>query len=301
MNLLDTHRHPPLPPPYTITNPSSFINTINSGLLITGDYTFVLYASDSQAVTFTFFTASIQPNQLQALTEPRKIVFFDFYSGTTAGHSCLTDYPPSPFVTLDGSLSHGSDPSIPINYSWVQVAGPALLYKCDPGGNEPTRGFFDTTQAIANFVPYTIGSHYFRLTVCDNEACVDSLDLEVTVIPDFGQPPATFTPIINFTDPPIRNLTPPTRGDYTLPNLSFPPLSPQAPVAGPPPSNIIVPPLFPSYPSPTLSEWVGILFVFGSMSILFFAICVAWILYSQRTSYAYLDTVGFGPGINPWW
>lgn len=296
-----TTPYDPVLPPFVINNPSNFINIINSSTLIVGTYNFILYVSDGQEVTFTFFQVIVQPNQLQALTEPRKIVQFDFYTGTDAGHNCNFDFPPSPFITLDGTPSHGTDPSIPINYSWIQVGGPVLLYKCDPSGSEATRAFLNTTEAIATFVPYTIASYYFRLTVCDNVSCDTSIDLRVAVVPDFQNPPSTFTPIINFTNPPIRDLTPPTRPNYTYPNFTFPPLGPQTPVAGPPPSNITTPPLFPTFPSPTLAEYIGILFVGGSMIILFFAICVAWLIYSKRKNYAYLDTVGYGPGMRRFW
>lgn len=287
----------PGPPPFTITNPTAFINVIDSSTLLQGQYIFILYVSDSQEVTFTFFNVTIQPNQLEAITEPRKIVTFDFYTGTDPGHNCLIDFPPYPFITLDGSLSHGTDPNIPITYQWIQTGGIPTNYKCDEFGFETTRGFFNTTEPIAFFIPPTIGRYYFRLTVCDNVTCVDSLILEVAVFPDFQQPPSTFTPIINFTDSPIRNLTPPTRPNYTLPNFSFPPLSPPAPVAGPPPSNITVPPLFPIYPPPTYLEWIGLLVVGGFMIILFFLIAIAWLIQSRRTNYSYLDTVSYGPGM----
>ena len=283
----------PAPPPFTLDNPDAFLIAINSSALEPGSYIFLLYASDGQARPFVFFNATILPNVVTAMVENNKIVLFTLYSGGEPNHTCFI-YPPSPTISINGTGSHGTNPSIPLYYQWVQLSGFQLTYFCDPNGFIPTSGFFNTTSPIAEFVPRTFGRYQFQLTVTDNVSTSTAL-LQVQVNPDFQQPPSTFTPIINFTDPPILNLTPPTRVELNFSNATLPPLAPHSPVAPPPPSNITPPPIIPIYPPPTPSEFVALLFIASAMFLLLFFIMTAWWLFRHKIMLRYYDSVLVGP------
>ncbi len=283
----------PIPPPFVLDNPQAFEILINSSALQPGDYIFVLYASDGQAWPFVYYNVTILANVVTAMVENDKIVVFDFYSGIEPGHECPF-YPPTPTITINASLSHGTNPSIPLYYSWEQMSGFPLTYLCNPFGFQATRGFFNTTSPIAEFVPASVGLYLFEVTVTDNISS-STARLQVQVNPDFDQPPSTFTPIINFTAPPILNLTPPTREEYNFTNVTIPPLPPQAPVDPDPPSNITPPPVIPFYPPATTSEIIGLVFVAGAMMIMLWAIVTAWWLYRHQTELRYYDSVVYGP------
>lgn len=284
----------PNPPPFDLQDPTNALVTINTSALTPGTYLFVLYASDSQTVTFTMFNLTILENVVTAVVENSKIVLFDFYSGADVGHNCISDYPPAPYITLNGSLSYGTNPAVPLTYEWLQIGGFPLLYKCDPFGFEATRGFFNTTEPIAFFVPGSLGQYLFQLTVCDNSTGSCSVGyLQVQVNPNFQQPNSTFTPIINFTDPPIRNLTQPDRPVYDTPNVTLPPLGTEAPVAPPPPSNTTVPPIIPVYPPLTIAEVWALVTVLLLLVLLMAILVLGWILQRRKAQFRYLDTVTY--------
>lgn len=287
----------PSPPPFTLDDPTAFEILVNSSTLDPGSYIFVLYASDGQAWPFVYFNVTILPNVITAMTELDKIVAFDFYSGADPGHGCVF-YPPSPTITINATASHGTNPSIPLYFTWVQLTGFPLTYSCDPNGFIATRGFFNTTSPIAEFVPASVGLYLFEVTVTDNVTS-STARLQVQVNPDFKQPPSTFTPIINFTQPPILNLTPPTRFEYNFSNQTIQPLPPQAPIAPVPPSNITPPPIIPVYPPATPGEIMGLAFVIGAMIILLMTVIVGWYLYRHKTELRYYDSVVYGP-IEDW-
>jgi len=280
----------PLPPPFVIPDPRAFVNVINTTTLQVGTYVFILYVSDSQQVTFTFFNITILPNQVTAVCENDKVVPFKLY-----GSNCTLNYPPLPCIILNGSLSWETNPSLPLTYQWTQIAGFSLQYLCDPSAFLATRSIVNLTDPVACFVPPFFGLYTFQLCVTDT--LVTSCDgLQILVVPDFDQPAGTLTPIINFTDPPIRNLTQPTRPILNFTNITRPPLLPPVPVPPPPaPDNITVPPIFPYIPPASFSDQMALLFVLGAMLLLYFIIFVGWLLFRPQTYYRYLDRTSYGP------
>lgn len=88
-----------------------------------------------------------------------------------------TRYPPARVITMDGSQlrvvkMNGSQlrsQSRGASHSWTQIEGHALHAVCDLNGLRPTSGFFNTSQAVASFVPPQSGFYRFRLEVTDGD------------------------------------------------------------------------------------------------------------------------------------
>jgi hypothetical protein len=286
----------PSPPPFTITDPGNPIQTFNSASLQQGSYIFLLYASDLQDQVPCFLNVTILPNQVFAIVDHDFIIPFTFYSGLDANHSCLI-FPPSPSIPLNGSYSFDTNPAMPIYCSWIQTAGFPLTFSCDLSGFTATAAFFNTTDCIAQFVPPLPGLYCFQLTVTDNSTN-SSASICVQVNPNFQQPQSTFTPILNFTPPPLRNLTFPPRAPLDFPNFSQPPFNSPAPHA---PSNgtgvntsnpglvILVHPL-------TVGDYI-ILGTLGAAALCFFAfLTLMFILYRDEGLYRVFDKKTYGQG-----
>lgn len=267
----------PNPPPFNITDPNAFLNTVDSSNLTIGSYVFILWVSDLQSQVGCLWNVTILANQVFAITELDRVDVFSFYAGNMVNHSCAM-FPPEPYLTVNGSYSYGTVPTAPLYFFWEQIGGDPLSFLCDSFGFRSTRGIFNTTQPILVFVPPGPGLYVFRLTVTDN-VTNSSIVTSVTVVPDFGNPQGTITPITNFTPVPIRNLTQPTRPILNFSNASTAPFATFAPIAPPPPINITVPPALTVLPPITGSEYVSMIAIFLFM-LLLFAFC-----YAIRESY----------------
>jgi hypothetical protein len=271
----------PSPPPFSIIDPTQINITIPSASLQNGTYAFVLYASDLQSVVPSLLFVSILPNQVFAVVLPSFETTFTFYSGLETNHSCLI-FPPQPSIPLNGSLSYETMNSTQVFYQWTQISGYPLTFSCDPTGYTSTAAFFNTTMPIGQFVPPLPGRYCFQLFVTDNATNSTSAQLCVTVDPNFMQPPISLTPIFNFTPPPIRNLTPPTR-----PILTFPPSEPAPflnppPVVGPAPVAVApTPPFIPIYPPPSRIDILLLIGGFLLFLVVYLALLALWVAYGD--------------------
>ena len=272
----------PGPPPFNITNPRLFEITINSTNLISGNYIFILWASDVQVVVPCTWNVTILSNQVFAVISPGYYYtqVFDFYSGAEVGHSCAI-YPPSPYLTLNGSLTYATVPSTNISYYWIQSNGPPLVYSCDDIGFFPTRAFFNTSQPFAHFVPWTVGEYCFQLIAGDGIYNSTPAQICITVQPNFGQPNSTYTPIVNYTYPPLRNLTENGTQNITFPPSTPAPFEPFAPVAPPPTGQIVVPPLIIIQPNATRTEILGLFIGCMGWVIIGVFLYIVWISYGN--------------------
>ena len=281
--------------PFNITVPSAMEYTIDSSNLTSGVYIFILWTSDQQAITVCTWNVTILSNQVFAVITPgyNYGVTFDFYSGAETGHECSI-YPPSPYITLNGTLTYATVPSTNISYYWQQTNGPPLLYSCDDIGFFTTRAFFNTTQAIAHFVPSTVGQYCFQLIAGDGIYNSTPAQICIKVQPNFGQPNFTMTPIDNYTYPPLRNLTENGTQNVTFPPSTPAPFEPFAPVAPPPTGQIVVPPLIIIQPNASNTEILGLFL--GSMGWLIIGVFlyVVWISYGNVNYTGHLQRRIFG-------
>jgi hypothetical protein len=283
----------PSPPPFTLDNPMATTIYINSTNLIAGRYIFGLYASDLQSQIPCMFNVTIFGNQMFPIVQSDAIVFFDFYSGFMAGHDCMI-YPPSPRISVNGSYSYNTEPSVPMYFEWRQISGQPLTYDCDPLGFRTTRGIFDTNESVMTFVPPSVGMYGFQLTVTDGVNNVSSRFVYIQVNPNFGQPNATLTPIPNATDPPTRLNSPAPVGNFPTFNLSLPPFVPLPPVSQPPPPNTTVPPIITILPYPTPMTVLAIFIVVMGLIFLSFLSMILWKRYSHVNAYRVLDKITYG-------
>lgn len=189
------------------------------------------------------------------------------------------DYPPSPCIPLNGTLSYGTAGGTNLTYVWNQTSGPPLSYLCDSFGFFTTRAFFDTDQPVSCFVPPSVGYYCFQLIVYDGAIVSNTALACVQVNPDFGQPPSTFTPIQNYTDPPLRNVTPPTRPNITFPPTTNAPFDTFPPVADSPTSPIIPPPFIPTLPNVTNTEVFILFSLFGGWILIIAFFFLIWMSY----------------------
>lgn len=294
----------PNPPPFTIEFPMQSDQTLNLTGLVQGSYYFGLYSSDLQAQVPCTLNITIIPNVVTAIVENDKIVAFTFYSGQQIGHPC-TEYPPDPAIPLNGSYSFGTDPSIPLYYEWIITAQGALQvpFYCDPTGFISTSAFFNTTEPIAYFVPPIPGTYCFQLSVTDGITNSTSAQLCVTVTPNFGQPPSSFTPIFNFTPPPIRDF------NFTNRTIFSPPPSVQAPFytlapiqaspnQSPPPLSGNTTPIFPPVPELTFGDKLVLYVILACIVAFYIFFVVMVMLYSDDSGYRNYEKQLWGGAYN---
>lgn len=281
-------------PPFNLTSPQSMTITIDSTNLTAGNYIFILWTGDQQAITVCTWNVTILSNQVFAVIYPSYYsTVFDFYSGAEVGHECSI-YPPSPAIPLNGTRSYATVPNTTICYSWIQTNGPAIIYSCDDIGFFTTRAFFNTTEAVAWFVPSTVGEYCFQLTVGDCILNSSTALTCITVQPDFGQPNSTYTPILNYTDPPLRNLTQNETQNITFPPSTPAPFEPFAPVAPPPTGTIVVPPLIIIQPNATRTEIIGLFLGGIAWVIIGVFLYVVWLSYGNVVYTGYLQRRTWG-------
>lgn len=281
-------------PPFNFSNRQDMAQFIDTSNLTSGVYIFILWACDVQTCTVCTQNMTILSNQVFPIIYPAYFgTVFDFYSGAEAGHECSI-YPPSPYLTLNGSLSYATVPGTNISYYWSQTSGPPLLYSCDDIGFFTTRAIFNTTEPLMHWVPSTVGYYCFQLIVSDGIYNSSAALACVQVQPDFGQLNFTFTPIINYTYPPLRNLTQNATENITYPPTTDAPFIPFSPVAPPPTGTIIVPPLIIIQPNASTTEILG-LFI-GSMGwiIIYVFLYLVWISYGNVIYTGHLQRRVFG-------
>lgn len=271
----------PGPPPFTLIDPSAREITIDSSNLTSGNYFFILWVSDQQDIPVCVWNLTIRENEFVAIIYPSQFIqTFDFFAGNVVGHECAI-YPPSPSITLNGTLSYSTDFSTNLYYYWVQTSGPPLAYLCDDIGFFTTRAFFNTNQAVADFVPSGVGYYCFQLFVGDNISNSTAALACVQVNPDFGQAPSTFTPIINYTDPPLRNLTPPTRPEITFPPTTNAPFNTFPPISSTPTANIVPPPFIPIQPNITNAEVLIVYTIISAWILIIAFMIIIWHSYGN--------------------
>jgi hypothetical protein len=243
---------------YDVTQP--IIPNIPTTGFPPGTYVFILYVSDGQAISWNFFNVTITANQVFA------IVAYDY---TCTVFTCCV---------LNGTLSYSSDPNISITSSWAQFIGHKLTstssIPCDPLYSLLT----NTTELLAFFSTDKIGQYGFNLTLTDGTS-ISFATIYVFVVPNFTQPIAPPFSLPNYTNPPLRTRPPNNRTNYTFPNFSGP-YTPRIPISPSTPVPIIVPPVFPDYPSDSVTDILfslgflvvalTIFMIFVSLAVIFF-------------------------------
>jgi hypothetical protein len=283
----------PSPPPFTLGDPRATTIYINFTNLISGNYAFLLYASDLQSQVPCVFNVTVLGNEMFPIVQDDAIVLFNFYGGNIAGHDCSI-YPPSPAISVNGSYSYNTQPNITMYFIWIQISGAPLQYNCDPLGFRNTQAFFNTTESIVWFVPPTVGMYGFQLIVTDGITNVSSRYVYINVIPNFGQPNATLTPVPNATDPPTRLDSQSPVGDWPTFSFTLPPAVPLAPVPQPPPPNTTVPPIITILPEPTPTTIIAIFVSVMGLVFMSFLSMVLWKRYSHVNAYRHLDKITYG-------
>lgn len=287
----------PAPPPFNLSSPQSLDQFVNASGLMEGVYLFLLYASDLQTQIPCVLNITILGNQISTVLPNDFLVAFPFYSGAEANHSCFV-FPPMPCIRLNGTLSWGTNGNVTLDYEWIQTAGYPLTFNCDPTGFVATSAFFNTTQAVACFVPPLPGTYCFWLTVSDN-ITNQTRSICVTVTPNFGQPPSTLTPLPNYTTPPIRNLTQPTRPELTFPPYTLPPFVTQppsqaTPAQSPPPINTTPLPIIPPVGPPTPTDWIVMGTLLAVIVAFFLFVFTMHCLYADEGRLRILEKKSFG-------
>lgn len=219
-----------------------------------GIYTFILYVSDGQAISWNFFNVTILANQVYAVVE------LDFLA------------PLGSCVPIHCNDSYSSDPNISLTYSWSQFIGYPLAVSggaCNSSAAELT----DTTSSVAHVSAGLIGMYSFNCTVTDGVSYSSAM-LYVFFVPNFTTPVAPPFSLPNYTDPPLITKPPLNRSNLTFPNFTVP-VPPTPPFATAPVSPIPVEPVFPIFPPATPTErWIMIILGFVSL----FIFCIFMVL-----------------------
>ena len=283
----------PAAPPFTL-DPTALVQTINATGLALGTYLFVLYTSDLQTQTNCLVNITIIQPQVFAITEPNTVVLFTFYAGNVVNHSCFV-YPPQPSISVSGNYSFSTLASDTLTYFWEQVDGTPLDYFCDDGGFQPTRAIFNTTEPFLEFVPPLAGKYGFRLIVSNGYVNSTAAYVQIQVNPNFGQPNSTFTPILNYTNPPLLFITPAPVPHFPFFNFTLPPFNSLPPTAAPTAGNSTpVPPLLPSQPPPTTMDYVALFVLGASIYVGLMLFLVMWREFRDVNEYRFLDKRIYG-------
>ena len=240
-------------------------------------------------MTYALRNVTVIFNEVFAIVEPAFEVPFELYSGVSPENEneCPETYEvPEPYIVLHGDRSYSADPNITIYYSWTQLTGEPVVnpYFCDETGVYFTSALANSTEPNALFIPPNLGLYTFQLTVTDG-IDYDTAKLAVWVIPNFIQPEGPPLVLPNYTNPPIRNLTAPSRPIIQFPNYSAP-YAPAAPFAPKNQTNTTVPPLLPRFPSASIGERLltGFAF-FAALSVLLLFLGF-WVVVLPQDDYA---------------
>lgn len=251
-----------------------------TGPFVRGNYTFILYVSDGQDVTFDLLNVLFDENVIRVILPPDFDAQYDplFLCPTldTQGLPLLTSNETLSVVVLNGSATYNENPSFPLFYEWTQTTGDPIAttapFVCDPATVEVLgfEAFWLRNESIAHFIPSKLGIYCFRLTV--NDGTGERIQFEqicVSVEKDFKRPNATDRNYTDYPDSPTYNITgplvptitfaptPPTPpiNDLTRSPTTFVPTSQPIPTGSPTP----IPPPSPS-PIDTLIDYIRVLF-----------------------------------------
>lgn len=283
-----------LPVP-VISNDTSPTVEVPAAALTEGEYIFILYASDSQALTFISFNVTIMTEQVFAVVVPDYTAVFT---------PCIA----SPFsnstpILLNGSLSYSTNASDNLTYNWSQTDG----FSVTP--NNPIYDLFfnflcymnallDSSSANAYFIPPLAGLYCFNLTVCSsaNPTICSWSSLCINAVPNFTAPQIPPETLMNFTPPPLRTDPPINRVNVSFPNVSFPPFSLHPfPPPGSTPStetNTTVPPVFPSFPT-TSAQWFLIFLALVVAFFVFGLFVLLWVVLWPDAEHAWMTLVTY--------
>jgi hypothetical protein len=299
------------PSPVTIDDPTAE-NILVTANFVVGQYAFIVYVSDGQDVSFDIVAIEVSLNLIHVILPP------DFTVQLIPQTVCppAGELPPlSQMTPLNGSLTFGENPFLPLIYSWNQTAGSNITipFTCDNSSVAflGVEAFIDTDQAIAYVMFPVQGVYTFRLTVTDSEhSTVSYEEISISVEIDFVPPNSTNQNFTSFPSAPVRNNTAPE-----VPTISFPPpptigtTSPIAPFAVPPisPSIPTSPPgtgaptlpvpqpfftgLFPELPPPTAVEQALILFAFVATILLWILLFGYLLVQINYEAYAQFDII----------
>jgi hypothetical protein len=278
--------------PITIPDPSATVQVINISTLPVGQYAFVQWASDLQDQVDCIVNLTIAQPQLFAITQPDAVVQFTFYSGKETAHPC-TDYPPQPSIPVLGNYSFSTLATSILTYLWTQVSGPPLNFDCDSDGFSATRAIFNTTEPILQFVPDGPYLYCFQLVISDGITnSTPSPPVCIQVQAAFGQPPSSFTPINNYTDPPLVYFSDPPVPHIPFDNVTLPPFNTFPPVTPPPPptnTNVSWP--FTPVPEPTWTDIVAFFIIFLGSYVVLMLTGRFIAAFREEDEYAFLDKV----------
>jgi hypothetical protein len=287
------YSQPPGSPLVSIPFPQSEEFLLDTSQFIPGRYQFVLYASDSQSVTFVIYNVTVIYNAVQiSINISRRVQFEPYYGASpTSGATCPTsgNYP-SPCIPIDGSGTIASNPNVTLTYLWRQDSGgypTPIPYSCDITAVKYTAGMLNHTTSILCVIPPNIGLYGYTLTVNDG-AKNFSKSIQFYVVPNFITPDGPDLILPNYTRAPPRVLTRPPRTVITWPNISYN-LTPPAPWAPPPTTSIYVAPLLPDHGAATRDQLIILVsaFIVGYMMLLIFF--AYYILTAPDDDLTYLD------------
>lgn len=273
------------PSPVVIVCPTCAFTDVR-GTLVRGNYTFILYVSDGQDVTYDIVNVLADENVIRVILSPDFDAQFDLIT------ECLPldaqGHPPRDrAIILNGSLTYNENPAFPLFYEWRQTTGNTLPLNdtviCDPATVDYIKyeAFWGRNASVAYFIPSTLGLYCFRLTVDDGTgARIRYEEMCVSVENDFDRQNGTdrnYTdypdgPSFNHSDPsvPILPFEPATQTpieDITRsPSATLQPLPPIAPINTTSPGGIVtfgefLAALFPQLPPPSMIAQLLLLFV----------------------------------------
>ena len=250
--------------PVIISDPQLLNIVIDSTDFSLGLYSFVIYASDTQDITFAFVNITVinniihivMPYDFEYKFEPYYGIGPDNITDSTYCPQTVNEYP-FPSIILNASLTWSTNPNVTLYYQWTQKIGyPVTVYPytCSEDFTFHTAALINSTQKIAFFVPPNIGLYIFELRVTDG-INTEYKQLQIFVVPDFLQPVGPPLILPNYTNAPIRNLTNPARPILNFSNLTFtyqplPPTTLYNDTNGSSGSNNSVGYLFPTYDKP---------------------------------------------------
>lgn len=279
-------------PPVSIPFPQYREFVLDTSLFVPGLYQFVLYASDSQTITFVIYNITVIYNIVTTTINISNQIQFVPYAGEspTSEATCPTfgNYP-SPCIPIDGCATAASNPAVNLTFSWTQTIGyeTPIPFLCDPTQVRNTAGMLNDTTCKLCVIPPNIGLYGYTMTVSDGTTNY-TLTILFYVIPDFITPEGPDLILPNYTRAPPRVLTLPPRVVHTWPNITYN-ITPPPPFVPPPTTPIIVPPLIPDHGPPTRDELIvfftAIMVGFFSL-LLFFAY---YIIAIKSDDYSYMD------------
>lgn len=271
-------------PAVSIPSPQSPEFLLDASLFKPGLYQFVLYASDSQSITFSIFNITVIYNIVYLSINISKQVQFIPYAGAspTAEASCPTfgNYP-SPCIPIDASGTTATNPNATLTFLWTQTIGykTPIPYLCDITGVQYTAGMINYTTNILCIIPPNIGLYGYNLIVSDGVANF-SQSVLFFVVPNYITPQGPELVLPNYTRAPPRTLTLPPRTIFTWPNFTSN-LTPRAPWASPPTTPpVVIPPLIPDHGPPTRDQLIVLV---TAMIAAFFALLLFFAYYIIRS------------------